>query len=560
MSEPLGRGRLSNSGDGPGDIRLWPLVFVVLALFTLFIGRLFQLQILEGRISREPLPGELRPHGPARRAARHDRRPRWACDRREPSRLSRRRDAQRDQAVPGGPTRFSARSSRAIRTTLSAKVGRPKGRLRFQPVSLSKDLSFEQRAQVAEHRYALPGVEFYLRPLREYVYGDLAAQLLGTIGEIDPAELAREEFADYRSGETIGKTGIEASYEVHLRGRDGGVNRIVDVAGREIEELDRIEPTPGGRVVLAMDLDLQRAAEAAFLNGRSDTASPDGRDRRPRSRTMATCSRWSPRRPTTPTPSPARFRSEIWRALNSDEWHPMRNRAVAGVYPPGSTYKAFVAAAGLAEKAITPSQTTHCSGYYRLGRRDLSLLEEGRPRHRRPPACAHGIVRRLLLRARPEARRRDPRALCEAVRARRADGHRRSGRGERPRADAGVEATRQAGGMDGGRDDLALDRAGRQSGDARPARGRLRHDRERGQRRRAAGRPAQGDLGREARRGGPGRDPRPQRGRSRHPRHREEGTQGRRHGSRRHGSPRPGPGHQRRRQIGYDPGGESRSS
>ena len=153
---------------------------------------------------------------------------------------------------------------------LSKKVGRPKGRLRFQAVSLSKDLSFEERAQIAETRFALPGVEFYLRPLREYVHGSLAAQILGTIGEIDAGELGKEEYADYHSGETIGKTGIEASYEVHLRGRNGGVNRIVDVAGREIEELDRIEPTPGGRVVLAMDLDLQRAAEEAFLTGDPD--------------------------------------------------------------------------------------------------------------------------------------------------------------------------------------------------------------------------------------------------------------------------------------------------
>ena len=375
MSEPLGRGRLSNSGDGPGDIRLWPLVFVVLALFTLFIGRLFQLQILEGDYLAS------RSQANYVRTVQLDA-PRGMIVDREGRAIAASRPAYHVDVMPNeiqNPWRtYSVLGAILARDPeeLSSKVGRPKGRLRFQPVSLSKDLSFEQRAQVAEHHFALPGVEFYVRPLREYVYGDLAAQLLGTIGEIDPAELSREEFADYRSGETIGKTGIEASYEVHLRGRDGGVNRIVDVAGREIEELDRIEPTPGGRVVLAMDLDLQRAAEDAFLTG--DPALP---------RRMGAIVALDPNNGdvlamvSSPNYDANAFSGsisrEVWRALNSDAWHPMRNRAVAGVYPPGSTYKAFVASAGLAEKVITPSQTTHCNGFYRLGRRTYRCWKKG---------------------------------------------------------------------------------------------------------------------------------------------------------------------------------------
>ena len=148
--------------------------------------------------------------------------------------------------------------------SLSEQVGQPRGRRRFQPVSLARDLPREAWAKVDAHRYAMPGVELRRQPLRDYVYGPMAAQLLGTIGEIGASELARESFADYRSGETIGKTGLEATSEHHLRGRAGGENLVVDVAGRVIETIDRIEPMPGGRLVLSLDLDLQRVAEEAF--------------------------------------------------------------------------------------------------------------------------------------------------------------------------------------------------------------------------------------------------------------------------------------------------------
>lgn len=375
MSEPLGRSRFSSGGDGPGDIRLWPLVLLVLALFTVFVGRLFQLQILEGDYladrSQENYVRTVLLEAPRGMIVDRDGRAVAA------SRPAYHVDVMPNEVVHPWRT-YSVLGAILGRDAeeIAAKVGRPTGRARFQPVSLSRDLDFQQRAMVAEHRFALPGIEFYDKPLREYVHGALAAQLLGTIGEIDPAELEREDLADYRAGETIGKTGIEAAYEVHLRGRSGGVNRIVDVAGRAIEELDRIEPTPGGRIVLAMDLDLQKAAEDAFIP--ADPTEP---------RRMGAVVALDPRNgdvlamASSPSYDANAFAGsisrDVWQALNADEWHPMRNRAVAGVYPPGSTYKAFVAAAGLSEKAITPAQTTHCNGYYRLGRRVYRCWKKG---------------------------------------------------------------------------------------------------------------------------------------------------------------------------------------
>ena len=104
-----------------------------------------------------------------------------------------------------------------------------------------------------------------IRPRRHYLGGELAAHLLGSIGEIGREQLATRKFAGYRQGEVIGQSGVEAHYQSTLRGRAGGRNLVVDVAGRVIEVLDEVEPVPGGTITLTIDRDLQRAAEEGFL-------------------------------------------------------------------------------------------------------------------------------------------------------------------------------------------------------------------------------------------------------------------------------------------------------
>lgn len=375
MNDPFGDARLSNSGDGPGQIRLWPIALVLVAIFLLFTVRLFQLQVLEG----EALA--------SRSQANYVRTVRLEAQRgsivdREGRTIAASRPAYGVDLIPNeirNPWRTYSVLGAILGedpTEISERVGQPRGRRRFQPVSLSKDLSLEARAQVAEHRYAMPGVELYGKPLRDYVYGSLAAQLLGTIGEIDLDELRTEPYSDYRSGETIGKTGLEAAHEQHLRGRAGGVNLVVDVAGREIDEIDRMEPTPGGRLVLSLDLDLQKVAEQVFV--RPDPKQPDY---------MGALVALDPRNGdvlamvSAPTYDANAFAGgvdrETWAALNSDQWRPLRNRAIAGVYPPGSTYKAFVAAAGLAEGTIDATTVVSCMGHFRLGRRTYRCWKRG---------------------------------------------------------------------------------------------------------------------------------------------------------------------------------------
>jgi len=375
MNDLFGDTRLSHSGEGPGQIRLWPLAMIVVAIFLVFVIRLFQLQILEGEAlaSRSQANYVRTVRLEAQRGAIVDRegrtiaasRPAYGVDL-IPNEI---RNPWRTYSVLGAILGEDPKE-------ISERVGQPTGRRRFQPVNLSKDLPFEARAQVAAHRYAMPGVELYRKPLRDYVYGNLAAQLLGTIGEIDPKELASSGYTGYRSGETIGKTGLEATNERHLRGRAGGVNLVVDVAGREIDEIDRLEPTPGGRLVLSIDLDLQQVAEQAFVT--PDPEAPD---------LMGALVALDPRNGdvfalvSAPSYDANVFAGGIdrasWRVLNNDEWRPLRNRAIAGVYPPGSTYKAIVAAAGLAEGVIDATTVVPCPGYFRLGRRTYRCWKRG---------------------------------------------------------------------------------------------------------------------------------------------------------------------------------------
>lgn len=386
MNEPFLETRLSSHSDGPGDIRIWPIALIVLGIFTVFVVRLFQLQILEGEAlaSRSQANYVRTVRLEAQRGTIVDREGRTIAASRLaygldviPNEI---RNPWRTYSVLGS---ILGQDPKAI----SEKVGQPRGRRRFQPVTLSKDLAPEERAQVEAHRYAMPGVELKRQPLRDYVYGSLAAQTLGTIGQIGPAELAKEAYADYRSDETIGKTGLEVTNERHLRGSAGGENLVVDVAGREIDKIDMIEPTPGGRLVLTLDLDLQRVAEEVFKAPLPPAGAKIDPLALPPADYMGALVALDPNNGdvlaivSAPSYDANAFAGgvdrETWGDLNRHEWRPLRNRAIAGVYPPGSTYKPIVAAAGLAEGVIDATTVVTCPGHFRLGRRTYRCWKRG---------------------------------------------------------------------------------------------------------------------------------------------------------------------------------------
>ena len=251
---------------------------------------------------------------------------------------------------------------------LAERAGEPRGSRRFNAVTLKRDLVYEDLARVSAHNWAMPGVATVEVPRRHYVEGRRAAHLLGMLGEIRGDQLELPEFADYRGGEEIGQTGIESRFESHLRGRDGGRNVVVDAVGREFGKLDEVPPVPGGRVVLALDLDLQRAAEAGFLE------TPEGAGPLMGSAValdiatgdvlaMASFPDYDP------NDFAGGIAGDTWNALLADPWKPLRNRAIQNHYPPGSTHKPIVAAALLEEGVVDEHSTVTCRGGFRFGNR-----------------------------------------------------------------------------------------------------------------------------------------------------------------------------------------------
>ncbi len=345
--------------------------FIILA-FLLFGVRLFQLQIVEGELLRERSDKNrirtLRLEAPRGRLL--DRAGRV---------LATTRPAFGVEVVPSD-LQPGARTLEMLgvlldrdAAPLAERVAGVRGARRNQPLRLADDLDYEHLARVESHSHALPGVVTAVRPRRHYPEGSLAAHLLGSIGEIGKSQLASERFRGYRSGEVIGQSGLEARLERHLRGRAGGRNVVVDVAGRERDEIESVSPVPGGTAVLTLDLELQRAAEVAF-----DGAEPPGAgaavalDVRSGD-VLALVSR--------PAYDPNAFAGgidpETWQQLTTDEWKPLTQRAIQSHYPPGSTYKAMVAVALLEEGIVERDTRVFCPGHFRHGRRTYRCWKRG---------------------------------------------------------------------------------------------------------------------------------------------------------------------------------------
>jgi penicillin-binding protein 2 len=358
---------LRGGADPFFEQRLRVTMLGVACMFLVFLFRLFQLQIVQGEeLHRRSLQNSIRS---IRLEA-----PRGEILDREGRVLATTRPAFHLELIPS-ELRHADRTYAALGQLLGLdperlreRVGDPKGRVRFQPVRLAADLSWSQLARVESHGFKLPGIFTEIRARRHYPEGVFAAHALGTIGEIDSDQLETRRFAGYRAGHLIGQSGIEALLESHLHGRAGGRNVVVDVAGREVEVLNEMEPRPGRRVILSLDLDLQRAAEQGFAASEPDEPPLSGAlvALDPRSgEVLALTSQ--------PSFDPNRFAggmdADAWRGLTEDPELPLQNRALAGQYPPGSTYKPFVAAALLAKKAMKPNDLAFCPGHFTLGRR-----------------------------------------------------------------------------------------------------------------------------------------------------------------------------------------------
>ena len=226
-------------------------------------------------------------------------------------------------------------------------------------------LSDEEVAKFAANRYRFEGVEIKGRLFRQYPYGDVASHALGYMGRIDQADQARLEEdgvdANYRGTDYIGKAGVEASYQHELHGTTGFEHLEIDAAGRGIRTLSRTPSQPGNNVALTLDMTLQQVAENAFGERRGALVAIEPAT----GNVLAFVSK--------PGFDPNLFVDGIdpqsWAELNNSIDKPLNNRAIAGMYPPGSTFKPFMALAALELGKRTPRSTIHDPGYFDFGGR-----------------------------------------------------------------------------------------------------------------------------------------------------------------------------------------------
>ena len=226
-------------------------------------------------------------------------------------------------------------------------------------------LTDEEVARFAANRFRFPGVEIRARLFRQYPYGDTASHVIGYIGRMTDRDIERLEeqgvSANYRGTDFVGKTGVEASYQNELHGSTGFEQVEIDAGGRGIRTLSRTAAQPGNNITLTIDIKLQEIVEQAFGDRRGALVAIDPAS----GAILAFVSK--------PGFDPNLFVDGIdpqsWAELNNSPDRPLNNRAIAGVYPPGSTFKPFMALAVLESGKRHPRYTISDPGYYEFGGR-----------------------------------------------------------------------------------------------------------------------------------------------------------------------------------------------
>ena len=233
----------------------------------------------------------------------------------------------------------------------------------FESLPIRTRLSDEEVAKFAANRFRFPGVEVRARLFRQYPLGEVASHALGYIGRINKRDLeiieSNEQQANYKGTDHIGKTGLEQKYEFQLHGEAGYEQVEIDAGGRAVRSMARTAPVPGNNLTLTLDAKLQKITEKAFGDRRGALVAIEPST----GGILALVS--------TPTYDPNLFvdgiRTDDWDLLNNSPDKPMVNRALNGAYPPGSTFKPFMALAALEIGKRTASQIISDPGFFNFG-------------------------------------------------------------------------------------------------------------------------------------------------------------------------------------------------
>lgn len=348
------------------DIRYDRLLYTIVAVFCVLGMRLFYLQVIEGTHYRELADGNrIRTQTlQATRGIMYDR---------NGEILVSSRPVYIVNYTPqtGGMTAVTE-------ARLAALLGMKPEKIRkkiadhgdfFGAVQLKVDIGQETVARLEEYRDLFPGIAIEVQPLRYYPYGDLAAHVVGYVGEAGPEE-RNENGETFLPGTPVGRAGLEVYYDSVLRGTPGGRRVEVDATGRAVKTVEAKPTVQGRNIRLTLDLPLQQATEEAILAEVNELMSnnvwPTGvaavaMD--PNTGAVLAMANW-------PDFNPNSFALGIsaqeWQSLNENPLRPFDNRTITGIYPPGSLFKAITGTAALEAKVITPQEIIYDTGKHWL--------------------------------------------------------------------------------------------------------------------------------------------------------------------------------------------------
>lgn len=273
---------------------------------------------------------------------------------------------QMNKGVVDRLAKLTGMSVKEINDKLAEKSADP-----LKPRIIKRDVDKNLVAYFGEHQSDFPGVELTVETIREYPFGNLAAHVIGYLGEISEEELKEKKSDGYDMGDAVGKAGVEKSYEWALRGTKGSQQVEVNASGRPLRLLRNISPNPGHNITLTIDVELQKAAEKALSDAiagakagkykKADGAAAVVLD--PRNGEVLALASY-------PNYDPRLFlggiSSKNWQALNEkSSGYPLNDRVIMSAYPPGSTFKIITGLGAYADGLTNSGRTITCTGVWK---------------------------------------------------------------------------------------------------------------------------------------------------------------------------------------------------
>lgn len=243
------------------------------------------------------------------------------------------------------------------RNYIDKEIERKKSLPHFVPVLLKKGINFEELSLIEARKTDFPEISIIAEPVRYYPYEGIASHVLGYVGALSKDEAFIHE--DLNPASTIGKTGIEKFYDSLLRGENGWIEYIVDSKGKIIKKKRSKPYKNGNSLKLTLDISLQKFVEEQLKGERGIVVVMNARDGG--ILTLASSPSFNL---TLFTPY---LLTEDWILLSESTEKPLMNRAIQGLYSPGSVFKIVLALAGMQEGIIKPDDTIFCSGYINVG-------------------------------------------------------------------------------------------------------------------------------------------------------------------------------------------------